>query len=286
MAQPPVSIVIPTTGRAAYLDVALASLAPQARDAGAELIVVAHGHHEDVREVARKHGAHYEAIAARGGINVVRNAGARTASARLIAFVDDDVEAPATWLPALLQAADTDVDAEAFGGPIHARLEGARVPRGCGRDDAPISALDLGPEDLDAAHAWGANFAVRRSALERVGWFDERLVNAGDEEEWQDRLRAAGGRVRYVAAMGLDHRRSPQDSRLRPLMRAAHERGRAARRWDAFRGESPPLRAELRNTLGAAVWHTLRRRCANGLVTGAHNAGRLREALAARRVND
>ena len=55
---------------------------------------------------------------------------------------------------------------------------------------------------------WGANLALRRSAYERIGPFDERLGGAGDEEDWQRRLRAAGGSVGYVAAAGVDHRRT------------------------------------------------------------------------------
>jgi GT2 family glycosyltransferase len=277
--QPPVSIVIPTTGRPGYLEVALASLAPQAAAAGAEVVVLAHGDDPALRAVARRHTARYEPIAAGGGINVVRNAGVGATTAPVIAFVDDDVEVPPTWLPALLGALDADPGADAFGGPITVRLEGPDVPVSCGRDAAPITELDLGADDVEDAWAWGANFAVRRSAFGRIGPFDERLVNAGDEEEWQERLRDAGGRVRYVAAMGLVHRRSPEDARLRPLMRAQFARGRAARRWDAFRGAEPSLASEVRTTLGATVWHTLRRRCAHGLIMGAHNAGRLREAL-------
>ena len=62
---------------------------------------------------------------------------------------------------------------------------------------------------------WGANFAVRRSAVERIGEFDESLDRAhGDEEEWLLRLRAAGGRIVYLADAGLDHRRSADDSGL------------------------------------------------------------------------
>ena len=50
--------------------------------------------------------------------------------------------------------------------------------------------------------------AVRRSALERIGGFDESVPIYGDEEEWLMRLHAAGGRVAYVAAAGLEHRRA------------------------------------------------------------------------------
>ena len=75
---------------------------------------------------------------------------------------------------------------------------------------------------------WGANFAVRRSAVERIGEFDESLDREhGDEEEWLLRLREAGGRIVYLAEAGLDHRRSPGDSNL-GHSRAACHRGRGA----------------------------------------------------------
>ena len=60
-----------------------------------------------------------------------------------------------------------------------------------------------------------------RRAIERIGPFDEALGGAGDEEDWQRRLRAAGGRVGYVAAAGVDHRRAGRDAQLRSLARAA-----------------------------------------------------------------
>ena len=128
-----------------------------------------------------------------------------------------------------------------------------------------MTSLDLGPEDRDAEFAWGANLAVRRSALERIGRFDPALGGAGDEEDWQRRLRAAGGRIRYVAAAGVDHRRAGADARVRALSRAAFHRGRASRRYDAYKGAAPPLAAELR-TLAGCVWHIARRRCGNGIV--------------------
>src|SRR5206468_8984109 len=112
-----------------------------------------------------------------------------------------------------------------------------------------------------AEFVWGANMALRRSALERVGPFDEAVeIWAGDEEDWQRRLRAAGGRIAYVAAAGVDHRRAGPDARLPALSRAAYHRGRAARRYDAFKGAAPPLSAELR-TLAGCGYHVVRRAC-------------------------
>ena len=68
---------------------------------------------------------------------------------------------------------------------------------------------------------WGANFAVRRSAFERLGLFDPAVGGHGDEEDWLLALTAAGGRIAYVAAASADHRRTGDDARLRALARAA-----------------------------------------------------------------
>src|SRR5204862_352024 len=75
-----------------------------------------------------------------------------------------------------------------------------------------------------------------------------------------------------------DHRRAGSDARLPGLARAAYRRGRTARRYDERRGDVQPPSRELRALAGCA-WHTVRRRCANGVVMGAHAAGRIAEAL-------
>jgi hypothetical protein len=122
--------------------------------------------------------------------------------------------------------------------------------------------------------------AIRRSALQRVGPFDVSLEHGGDEQEWQERLRAQtpSARVLYVAGAAVEHRRAGHDARLRSLVRTAHVRGRAARRFDAYREEAPTLLGEA-YTLARCIGHVLIRRCAAGLTMVAHSAGRLREGL-------
>ncbi len=195
----------------------------------------------------------------------------------LLVFIDDDIEAPPGWLDAIIAGARDAPDVHVFGGPIRARLEGGG-PRACGREPAPITTLELGAEDRDVAMVWSANMAVRRGALERIGPFDEALTGSGEEEDWLRRYAAQGGRVRYLVGAGVDHRRTAADATLRALSRTAYGRGRAARRYDAFKGTQPSLAGELR-TLAGCAWHIVRRRCANGVVLVAHSAGRVREAL-------
>jgi len=277
----PAAVILPTAGRPAYLDVSLASIVPQARALGADVLVVDDGPSEATRAAAARHGARYVAHERSLGLNAARNTGARETDAPLLAYVDDDVRVHPGWLAALV-VADAALPA-AYGvltGPILAVFEDHPLPL-CGREDPPVTHLDLGPADRDAEHAWGANMAVRRSALQRVGAFDETRELYGDEQEWQARLKAEGGRIRYVASAALDHRRVGDDARVSALARAAYRRGRASRRFDVYKAPHPPApspRAELRVLAGCAL-HGPRFRCANGPILTAHSLGRIRSLL-------
>jgi len=281
---PTASIVIPTRGRPAYLDVALASIAPQAARVGAEIIVVSDGRDPVTAIVAARHGARLIILPAPRGTNAARNAAIQAARGDPLVFVDDDVDPPPGWLDALLAGVAGTPERDVFGGPIRARLEGGG-PRACGREPAPITTLDLGSQDRDVALVWSANMAIRRRALERTGNFDETILGRGEEEDWERRYAAQGGRIRYLASAGLDHRRSPADSTLARLSRAAFGYGRTARRYDIRKGTAPALPSELRTLLGCA-WHVVRRRCANGIVLGAGATGRMYEALVPRRETE
>jgi GT2 family glycosyltransferase len=270
--------VIATRGRPAYLEVALSSIVPQAREVGAEVLVVDDaGASHEAREQAQRLGARYEPHERELGLNVARNTGVQRSEGELVVFVDDDIEAGPGWLQALLTAAREYPDVDVLAGRIRARLEG-HPPHTCGREGPPITTLDLGERDTEARYAWGANMAIRRDALERVGAFDVTLEHGGDEQEWQERLRARepGARVMYVAGAAVEHRRNGPDARLRALARTAYARGRAARRFDARRGQAPSAVREL-TTLAGCAWHVVRHRCPAGLTMVAHSAGRVRE---------
>jgi GT2 family glycosyltransferase len=247
----PASIVIPTRARLPYLEVALQSIAPAAAQLGADVLVVDDaGPSPAARALAARFGARYEPHPQPLGLNAARNTGVERSHGELVVFVDDDIRAAPGWLAALIAAARQNPDVDVFAGPIRAQLDG-RPPHSCGRHAPPITTLELGDSDTDAQFAWGANMAIRRSALQRIGPFDPSLEHGGDEQEWQERLRARTPRARvlYVAAASVEHRRTSADARLRSLCRAAHARGRAARR------------------------------CPAALTMVAHSAGRLREGL-------
>jgi len=291
MPEPAVSIVVPTRNRAGYLEVTLASLAAQAPGVPYEVIVVDDGSSDETGAVVERAAAEardgsgprrvaYLSHKTSRGPNAARNTGIAAARGPLIALIDDDVRVPAGWVGELAAGAVRHRWAEAVGGPIRASLEGP-APRSCGRESAPVTTLDLGPRDCETDFVWSANMAVRRGAIERIGGFDESVPIYGDEEEWLIRLHANGGRVAYVAGAWLEHRRAGDDARLRALARAEYRRGRAAVRNDRRKGSLLPLRRELRDLAGAG-WHTARRRCPQGLVMGAHAAGRIVETVRGR----
>jgi glycosyltransferase involved in cell wall biosynthesis len=275
--KPVVSVVVPTRDRAGYLDVTLRSLADQDFAEPYEVIVVDDGSRDATTDVVARHGVRLIAHDPPRGPNAARNAGMAAGDTDLVAFVDDDVFAPREWLRELVEGARRHPDAVAFGGPIRARLEGP-APRSCGRELPPVTTLDLGAADVQTELVWSANMLVRRAAVELAGEFDPTLPTGGDEEEWLRRLGSRGGKVIYIAAAALDHRRVGDDARLRSLMRSAYHRGYNLRRFDETHEKAPGIARELRVFAGSG-WHALRRACPQGLIAGAHSAGRLKRAL-------
>ncbi len=264
------SIIVPTRERAGYLARALASIAEQARAEGVDVLVVDDGPDAQTHAAAEQAGARYVAHERSLGLNAARNTAITATDADWLFFVDDDVEVRPGWLAALLAAArSADADVAVLAGAIHARIDNPRY-RQCGREGAPITFLES-----DRGVGWGANLGVRRAWVERAGPFDAGRALYGDEQEWQDRVRAAGGRVLWVPDAELDHVRTGSDATVRALARAAYARGPgepALRRLQGPRAE-PGRGAAL---LARTALHGPLHRCSNGPVMAAHSLGRLR----------
>ncbi len=85
----------------------------------------------------------------------------------------------------------------------------------------------------DAEHLSGAVLAARRDVFDRVGRFDERFLFEWEETEWEDRVRRAGLRLRFVPEARVRHLyarssgRNPETERRR----AASRRLYRERRW-------------------------------------------------------
>lgn len=122
-----VSIVIPTQRRPAGLAVAMRSALAQTGVDVAELeLIVADNDQQPSARLAVESAAKTAPFPVRyvhvpqAGVANVRNGALQVAQGRLIAFLDDDEEAPAGWLAALLDAM-TRYEADVVFGPVQAR---------------------------------------------------------------------------------------------------------------------------------------------------------------------
>lgn len=272
------SVVIPTAGRAELLAGCLAALARQDHPRERfEVLVVVDGPDDGTgRQVAAaaRDGLPVRALERpRGGPGSARNSGLRQAVGDPICFLDDDSVPAPGWLSAIVAGAARNPTAGLLGGPVEPRFD-AGAPRTCERHQLAGGTLRLGDEDEEVDEVWGCNMALRRSAVERIGGFDERLT-LSEDWEWGNRLAASGGTIVYLPDALIQHRRLRGDLRLRTLPWEFFRRG-----WNVgrLRG-NVDARHEARAAV-ASLRHAARARCTRGLTDAARSLGLLLAALA------
>ncbi len=199
----PVAVVIPTFRRPESLERALRSVLAQDRLAAlaAEIAVVDNDPDGSARATVsrlQQEGAPVLYVHARDpGVSNARNAGLAATRAPLIAFIDDDEEAPPHWL-ATLHAAHQSLGADVTFGPVRGRADAAadwkraylerffsregpretRViddPYGCGNSMMTRATALRGPAPFDVtANQTGGEddrlFAVLQAEGRRFGW--------------------------------------------------------------------------------------------------------------------
>src|ERR1051326_2069502 len=131
-----------------------------------------------------------------------RNAGVARARGELVAITDDDCAVPEDWLSSLAAAMDAS-GADAVAGGIDAPGDTLWV-----RYLADLGFID--PNLLptgDPSYVVTANACFRRSALERMGRFDEALWRTGGEDvDLSFRMRRLGMRLAYAPGCRVSHR--------------------------------------------------------------------------------
>jgi glycosyltransferase involved in cell wall biosynthesis len=153
------------------------------------------------------------------GLGYARNAGWHNAAGNIVAYIDDDAEADAGWLEALLTIMLSNHDIWVAGGKVLPIWDGER-PSWL-KDDLlnAISLLDRSeqmgiiewPERLI-----GTNIAFRRKVFEEVGGFDPRLGRQGnrlaseEETDMQQRVHRVGGKVFYIPSAVVYHHVFPE----------------------------------------------------------------------------
>jgi GT2 family glycosyltransferase len=143
------------------------------------------------------------------GLSAARNLGVARSRAPLIAFTDDDCTAEPGWLAALAAAFARDPDV----GLVFGQVVAAPYDRGSGFITAygvarPQTVRSLGRKSR--VEGIGACMAVRRTAWDALGGFDESLgvgtaLCAGEDTDFAVRVLIAGGSVHETPAARVVH---------------------------------------------------------------------------------
>jgi len=199
----------------------------------------------------------------RRGLSASRNAALALATQPIVAVTDDDCVPDARWVEAIARAfAERDAPGAVTGRVLPL---GAEEPEGYAVSSRTgTRRIDYCGRALPWAVGTGANVAVARPWLARVGGYDERLGagsagGAGEDIDFLYRLLRAGTRIRYEPAAIVYHERQSRARRL--ATRASYGRGIGACCAAWLRGGDPRavvllgrwLASRVRRMVGAAA---------------------------------
>lgn len=196
------SVIMPVYNGAIYLDQSLAALRAGTRPPD-EIIVVDNGSTDDSAAKARTYGAGVLPANGHRGPAQARNRGAAAASGEVLVFVDADVVVRPDALARIEQTLLDQPDVDAVFGSYD--------------DDPPAPGLASRYKNLlhhyvhqhghrEALTFWTGCGAVRKTAFDAVGGFDERYTRPSIEDiDLGARLRRAGKRVWLQADVQATH---------------------------------------------------------------------------------
>lgn len=193
------SVVLPTRDRPEKLERCLASVFAAVRPGDEVIVVDSASKDPRVRTVAEATGASVVRCE-RPGVDRARNVGWRRATAPVVLFVDDDVVVDGGWADGLVAALAERSEVGFVTGRIDALAGGQSTERPVAiKDDDQAAMLDA---RTTGTLGHSASLAVRRTALEEVGGFDEAMgagarFQSSPEVDLFDRLFAAGWVGRY-----------------------------------------------------------------------------------------
>lgn len=238
---PRVSVCIPTHNRAGLLRRTLESLAAiqPCPDMTWEIIIVANCCTDDTLRVVDALKTQIPAKVlmleeAERGVVAARNRALRHVRGEIIAFLDDDVQLSPRWLRELVKAFDSQ-QPDVLVGRVYLDWHTLSRPTwfdaGMGQYLAQVDLGDV-PMLLRNPLGAGANLAITRNMLQRIGGFRCPLERSGKRTAGEDtdliaRAMRAGGRVLYAPTVTVDHYVAPARLTVRYLRGVAFDVGMA-----------------------------------------------------------
>ena len=217
-ALPPTSLIIPSRGRPELLLETVQSIL-QGDQVPSELLVIDQSDavHPSLANVATGRSCTFRYIWSRSkGVSRARNEGITAAQHDILVFTDDDVLVTRTWFDMLVKAL-------VGGGPKSIVTGQVRPAKGAVAGGfVPSTKTDTAPKvytrHADEDVLYSNNMALYRSAIDRVGAFDERLgagtrFGNAEDNDLGYRLLEAQYCISYVPEAVLYHRawRSARD---------------------------------------------------------------------------
>ena len=270
-----VSVVICcyTMERRQNLDAATAAVLTQLRP-GDEMIVVVDGNDLLYHDLLSTHGQQMTVLqnAFRRGLSGARNTGLKQASREVVVFLDDD----AVLHPAALDGVRTafaDSGVTALGGAVHPQWHSGGEPPWFPPEFRWVVGCDyrgLASDGAAIRNPIGAAMAVRRTDLDGIGGFSDRLGRVGslptgcEETLMGIELSRRNPRARIIrhAAFAVSHAVPSDRTTLSYFVRRCFNEGRSKAILTRLCGRQASLhseRAYTTRTLPAGVWHARRR---------------------------
>jgi glycosyltransferase involved in cell wall biosynthesis len=220
-----ISAIICTHNRDTYLGAAIDSLLAQDFAAEFEVVVVDNGSSDRTCEVVEQRASHprlkyvFEPII---GLSVARNTGAKVASGKILAYLDDDAVASDSWLQVFDDAYNNNSKLAIAGGKVTLLWpQGIQQPKWLSPGLAGnLGAYDLGDSiiyiDQPGLTPRGLNYSIRRSFLEEIGGFDPHLGRVGknllsnEELQMTEFALQKGWQVAYLPQALVAHNVAPE----------------------------------------------------------------------------
>ena len=144
------------------------------------------------------------------GLSHARNRGIQEAKNEILIFVDDDIDLDAHYLE-VCERLFANPDMNIVGGKV--LPFNATVPEWLPKKYFYLASMfDLGDEAQATDKLMGANYALRKTVAERIGWYNPELgrkgnnLMAGEENDYLNRAKALGYSIFYEPRLIVYHK--------------------------------------------------------------------------------
>jgi len=184
-----VSLIIPANNEELQIGACLSAAIENSRGRFKEIIVVDNASSDRTAEIARTFRGVRVVFEPRKGITHARQRGFENANGEILAYIDADTRLPAGWLDAVERTFETQADVVSLSGSARyfdaSGLERFLLGFGWWLT-APLA------YSLVGYMIYGAHFAARRTALEKIGGFDTSIEFYGEDTDLARRLAMQG----------------------------------------------------------------------------------------------